>query len=152
MKYNLKLQHTVFINHFEYWLVKEDKVEVKSVTPGNYPSFTEGVFTKQEALRNLALMTSKQEGWEIVDNDDVWHKFVEEPEPNKPKVIVQIAWDSEASEIMEEEGFDALYKDKRGENLSYNEEIFDTTAEAEAYMKGISDGNGWDNPNYKIKE
>ncbi len=149
MKYNLKLQHKVHTNHFEYWEVKDNKIEVTSITPGNHPSFTEGVFTKQEALRNLALMTSKQEEWEIVDNDDVWHNFIEEPEP---KVIVQIAWDSEASEIMESEGFDALYKDKRGENLSYNEEIFNTTAEAEAYMKGIFDGNGWDKPNYKIKE
>lgn len=80
MKYNLKLRHTTELAHFEFWVVNGDKVEVKSITPSNYPKFTEGVFTKQEALRNLALMTSKQEGWEIVDNDEVWHKFVEEPE------------------------------------------------------------------------
>lgn len=149
MKYNLKLQHTEVPSHIEYWEVKDGKVEVTSVTPQNFPKYTEGVlFTKQEALRNYALMTSKKEGWKIVDSDDVWHKFVDEPEP---KVVVQVAWDREASDIMENEGFDALYNDEKGENLSFNEEPFDTLAEAEAYMRGIGDGNGWDSPNYKIK-
>lgn len=61
---------------------------------------------------------------------------------------VRVAWNREASDIFEGEGWEALKKaaKKKGSDIFYEEIVFDTPAEAQAYVRGIDDGNGWDEP------
>lgn len=72
------------------------------------------------------------------------------------KTIVRVAWDSKSSNLAAEEGWDTLVKESQKEEnrdkYSFDEIPFDTEAEAKAYMKGIADGNGWDEPYYELKK
>ena len=65
---------------------------------------------------------------------------------------VRVAWNREAAELFEEEGWKALKKaaKKNNSDITYDEIVFDTPAEALAYVRGIDDGNGWDSPSTKI--
>jgi len=65
---------------------------------------------------------------------------------------VRVAWNREAAELFEEEGWEALKKaaKKNNSDITYDEIVFDTPAEALAYVRGIDDGNGWDSPSTKI--
>ena len=65
------------------------------------------------------------------------------------KVKVRIAFNREASDMFEEKGWPALvtYKKKHPDaDLNFEEIEFSTKKEAEAYLRGIDDGNGWDCP------
>lgn len=67
------------------------------------------------------------------------------------KTVVRVAWNKEAADIMEEKGFDALSEESEiNHNLDFDEKEFNTPAEANAYVQGIADGNGWDNPMTEI--
>jgi hypothetical protein len=67
------------------------------------------------------------------------------------KTVVRVAWNREAVDIMEKEGFDALSEESEiNHNLDFDEKEFNTPAEANAYIQGIEDGNGWDNPMTEI--
>ena len=61
---------------------------------------------------------------------------------------VRVAWNREAASIMEEEGWEAVVKaaKKKKSDITYDEITFDTPAEAQAYVRGVDDGNGWDEP------
>ncbi len=74
---NLILRHRRFDSHREYWKVIGSKVHVKSICPGNSPSISECVFTKVEAMRQYALLTSQNEGWELTHSDDIWHNYLQ---------------------------------------------------------------------------
>lgn len=61
---------------------------------------------------------------------------------------VRVAWNQEAAAIMEEKGWEDVLKavKKKNADIIYDEITFDTPAEAQAYVRGIDDGNGWDEP------
>lgn len=72
---------------------------------------------------------------------------------SKNKTVVRVAWNREAAEIFENDGWDAVKKaaKKKNSDISYDEVEFNTPAEAAAYARGIDDGNGWDEPYWEIK-
>ncbi len=76
-KFNLHLQHNNIPSHNEFWMVRGNQVHVKSVCPMNHPSISNHTLTKEEALRQYALMTSEAEGWRLESSDEVWHSFIE---------------------------------------------------------------------------
>lgn len=65
------------------------------------------------------------------------------------KFKVNIAWDRESSDYASEHGFRAARKNKR---LNTSVEEFETEEERSAFMKGMEDGNGWDDPFYETAE
>lgn len=65
---------------------------------------------------------------------------------------VRVAWNREASDILEEQGWEELKKaaKKKDSDITYDEIKFKTPAEARAYARGIDDGNGWSQPAWEI--
>jgi hypothetical protein len=64
---------------------------------------------------------------------------------------VRVAWNQEAVTIFEEKGWKALVKaGKTNSDLCFNEIVFDTPAEANAYDRGIAEANGWDDPTSQV--
>lgn len=60
-------------------------------------------------------------------------------------IKVNIAWNRQAADIAEEKGFGVLEKSKKTD-LSFETKEFASTEIAEAYLQGIADANGWDDP------
>lgn len=60
-------------------------------------------------------------------------------------VKVNIAWSRPAAEIAENKGFEALSKSKNSD-LTFETKEFANKEIAFAYLQGISDANGWDDP------
>ena len=70
------------------------------------------------------------------------------------KTTVLVAWNQKAVDLANSEGWDELKKcaeENEGE-YAYDEITFNTKEEANAYIRGINDGNGWDDPYAEIKE
>lgn len=75
---DLILQHKLHTSHIENWKVQKDgTVLVVGKYPGNYPNQSIHTMTKNEALRQYALMTCPSEGWEVIISKKSWHTFVE---------------------------------------------------------------------------
>jgi hypothetical protein len=77
MKLLLRLRHKEYPQNKEDWHENElGNIFVKSDCPTNYPKYSEHTLSRIEALRQYVLMTSQEEGWELV-TDLGWHDFVE---------------------------------------------------------------------------
>lgn len=78
--HNVKLVHNSY-PHTEWWTILDDDIiQVYADTPYNYPPNSLHVLPLRQALRQLALMASDLEGWEIEDADDVWHSLIDSME------------------------------------------------------------------------
>lgn len=67
----------------------------------------------------------------------------------KKKVKVMYAFSQAAALYVDINGWDELFKSEHEslqENYDYGIKEFDTKKEAEAYMSGVNDANGWTDP------
>lgn len=60
-------------------------------------------------------------------------------------IKVNIAWSRPAAEIAETKGFGALEKSKK-QDLTFETKEFASKEIALAYLEGVADANGWDDP------
>lgn len=74
---DLVLQHGIVSSHREFWTVDNGRVNIHSVCPQNHPKEDKFNVSPIQALRLFALMTSKTEGWEVIEETDKWHEFVD---------------------------------------------------------------------------
>jgi hypothetical protein len=69
------------------------------------------------------------------------------------KYNVNVAFNREAVDYAEENGWEALFENKlNDENFVFEKVSFDTEAERNAYCKGINDSMGWIEPYFEIKK
>jgi len=89
-------------------------------------------------------IASMLEDGDSIDDYYIDSFYIEKSE----KIKVHIVRNRKACDIFEEGGWEALEKASQDgvEDLDYDELEFNTPAEAEAYVQGIEDGNGWDDP------
>ena len=67
----------------------------------------------------------------------------------KKKIKVMYAFSQAASLYVDIHGWDALFNNKHDsmkEDYDYGIKEFDTKKEAEAYVSGVNDANGWTDP------
>jgi len=65
---------------------------------------------------------------------------------NKKKYAVNVAWSHEATDYAFENGWAGLLANGERLGLMFDTVEFDSEAERNAYVKGINDANGWDDP------
>lgn len=75
--YSLHLRHKDHEDHNEYWLVVFDNVHILSICPKNGTKREYITMNAIAALRNFALMTSQVERWEVYDEQEDWHQYVD---------------------------------------------------------------------------
>jgi len=64
-----------------------------------------------------------------------------------------VAFSREAADYAEEHGFKKIAtKKKLRKGYDWDEKIFNTQNELNAYAEGLEDGNGWDQPYWQQKK
>lgn len=100
-----------------------------------------------EAARQMAIeeADAPYNGWGAETIYDVQFMCADQ------KVVVDVAWDRESSDIAQERGWDVVKRLKKRNSYFYDQIEFNTMEEAEAYIRGIDEGNGWDEPYAEAK-
>ena len=96
MKLLLILRHKEHTRNTERWQLTEDgNVHVEFSCPTNSPSHGEHEMSPLQALRQFALMTSWNEGWQLA-NDSGWHEYVDNMD-TVSDMVLRIPLDPEIS-------------------------------------------------------